>query len=106
LDLIVQCRECQLNVGVPFCTDILSTAWCNAVVNQLVSGELMRFIALTGLVLLASLQVEAQVAQTADDKSHEVSNVENAWNQALAMHDEAALKGMLAVTCGVEPERE
>jgi Domain of unknown function (DUF4440) len=58
----------------------------------------MGSIALTGLVLLASLQMGAQKAQTADDKSHEVVTLENAWNQAVAMHDESALKGLLSAT--------
>jgi hypothetical protein len=58
----------------------------------------MRSIGLTGLVLLASLQVGAQVSQTAEDKSHDVINLENAWNQAVAVHDERALKELLATT--------
>jgi ketosteroid isomerase-like protein len=49
-------------------------------------------------MLLASLQMGAQEAQTTDDKSHDVINLENAWNQAVAMHDERALKGLLAAT--------
>jgi hypothetical protein len=58
----------------------------------------MRSIGLTGLVLLASLQVGAQVSQTAEDKSHDVINLENAWNQAVAVHDERAPKELLATT--------
>jgi ketosteroid isomerase-like protein len=40
----------------------------------------------------------AQAVRTADDKSHSVINLENAWNQAVAGHDESALKSLLAET--------
>jgi hypothetical protein len=60
----------------------------------------MRSIALTGLVLLASLRVDAQTAQTPADQSQTVINLENAWNHAVAMHDKCALKGVLAETLG------
>jgi hypothetical protein len=58
----------------------------------------MRLIALGVVVLLASLQMGAQATPTPDDKSRSVMHLENAWNQAVAMHDEGALKGMLAET--------
>jgi hypothetical protein len=44
----------------------------------------MRFITLGVVVLLACLQIGAQEAKTADDKSHDVINLENAWNHAEA----------------------
>jgi hypothetical protein len=44
------------------------------------TGGFMRLIALSSVMLLASLQIGAQEAQTTDDKSHEVINLENAWN--------------------------
>jgi ketosteroid isomerase-like protein len=58
----------------------------------------MRCITLAGLILLAFLQMTAQPAQTDADKSQSVINLENAWNQAVATHDESALKGLLADT--------
>jgi ketosteroid isomerase-like protein len=40
----------------------------------------------------------AQAAQTDADKSQAVINLENAWNQAVTMHDKGALRGLLAET--------
>jgi hypothetical protein len=61
-------------------------------------GGLMRLTALGGAIVLASLQVSAQTAQTDVDKSHNVINLENAWNQAEKLHDLDALKLLLADT--------
>jgi Domain of unknown function (DUF4440) len=58
----------------------------------------MRFIALGVVVLLAYVQMGAQAAHTDADKSHDVINLENAWNQAEAAHDRVALKLLLADT--------
>src|ERR1700727_2549152 len=58
----------------------------------------MRCITLAGVILLAFLRMTAQPAQTDADKSQSVINLENAWNQAVATHDENALKGVLADT--------
>jgi hypothetical protein len=58
----------------------------------------MRFIALGSVLFLAYLQMGAQAAQTDADKSQRVINLENAWNQAEALHDRAALKLLLADT--------
>jgi ketosteroid isomerase-like protein len=53
---------------------------------------------LTAVLLLASMPMGAQAAPTAADKSQTVLNLENAWNQAVAMHDKGALRGLLAET--------
>jgi hypothetical protein len=53
---------------------------------------------LSGVLLLAFLQMAGQAVQTADDKSQSVINLENAWNQAEALHDRVALKSLLADT--------
>jgi hypothetical protein len=58
----------------------------------------MRFIALGVVVLLAYFQMGAQATHTDADKSHTVITLENAWNQAEALHDGAALKSLLADT--------
>jgi ketosteroid isomerase-like protein len=58
----------------------------------------VRFIALGGLILAVSLQMNAQAGQTDADRSQSVINLENAWNQAVGTHDENALKGLLAET--------
>jgi Domain of unknown function (DUF4440) len=58
----------------------------------------MRFIALGFVVLLAYVPMGAQAVHTDKDKSHDVINLENAWNQAEAAHDGVALKLLLADT--------
>jgi hypothetical protein len=58
----------------------------------------MRLMALSSVLFLAYLQMGAQAAQTDADKSQRVLNLENAWNQAEALHDGVALKLLLANT--------
>jgi hypothetical protein len=62
------------------------------------TGGFVRLIALGSVLFLAYLQMGAQAAQTDADKSHTVITLENAWNQAEALHDRAALKLLLADT--------
>jgi hypothetical protein len=49
------------------------------------TGGLMRLMVLGRVMLLASLQMGAQGAQTVDDKSHDGISLENAWNQAVTV---------------------
>jgi hypothetical protein len=58
----------------------------------------MRFIALGFVVLLAYVQMGAQAPHTDADKSHDVINLENAWNHTEPAHDGVALKLLLADT--------
>ena len=57
-----------------------------------------RLVALTGVLLLAFLLMGGRAAQTADDKSQAVINLENAWNFAEERHDGDALRLLLAET--------
>src|SRR6202163_600860 len=50
------------------------------------------------VLLLAFLLMGVQAAKTADDKSHAVINLENAWNYAEERHDGDALRLLLAET--------
>jgi hypothetical protein len=58
----------------------------------------VRLIALSCVLLLSSLPMGGQAAQTDADKSGSVMGLENAWNQAEKLRDVGALELLLAKT--------